>query len=70
MSTVDKINKTVYREYPLYKGVKPRVSEASDGSLTLVYSSSQKTSDGLDLPMQLRIKANAKGEILSVSGSR
>ncbi len=70
MNSVDKINKTVYRDYPLYKGVKPQVSAAADGSMTLVYSTVQKTTDGLTLPMQLRVKANAGGEIVSVSVSR
>jgi hypothetical protein len=70
MNAVDKINKSVYRDYPLFKGVKPRVASAADGGMTLVYTTSQKTADGLELPMQLRVKADAKGEILSVSGSR
>ncbi len=70
MNSIDKINKTVCRDYPAFKGVKPRVSESADGSMTLVYSTAQKTADGLELPMQLRVKANAQGEILSVSASR
>ena len=69
-SVVDKINRTVYMDYPLYKGVKPKVSENSKGELLLVYETKEKTADGLSLPLQLRVKADAAGEIRSVSGSK
>ena len=69
-SVIDKINRTVYRDYPLYKGVKPKVSENSKGELLLVYETKEKTADGLSLPLQLRVKADAAGEIRSVSGSK
>ena len=68
-NAVDKINRSVYREYPFFKGVKPKVTERS-GELLLVYEKNEKTADGLDLPMQLRVKASADGSIRSVSGSR
>ena len=29
-SVVDKINKVIYRDYPFYKGVKPKVTERGD----------------------------------------
>ena len=69
-SVVDKINRTIYRDYPLYKGVKPKVSENSKGELLLVYETKEKTAAGLSLPLQLRVKADAAGEIRSVSGSK
>ena len=69
-SIVDKINKTVYKDYPFYKGVKPKVSENAKGDLLLVYEKNEKTEDGLPLPMMLRVKADAQGNIKSVSGSR
>ncbi len=69
-SIVDKVNKTVYKDYPFYKGVKPKVSENSKGEMLLVYEKSEKTEDGLTLPMLLRVKADAEGNIRSVSGSR
>lgn len=69
-SVVDKINKAVYRDYPFYKGVKPKVSENAKGDLLLVYEKSEKTEDGLSLPMQLRVKADSEGNIRSVSGSK
>lgn len=68
-SAVDKVNKEVYRTYPFYKGVRPKVTERS-GELLLVYEKNEKTEDGLVLPMQLRVKADAEGKIRSVSGSR
>ena len=68
-STVDKINKVIYRDYPFYKGVKPKVTERG-GELLLVYEKNEKTEDGLMLPMLLRVKADAEGNIRSVSGSR
>ncbi len=68
-SVIDKINHEVYRDYPFYKGVKPKVSE-QNGGLLLVYEKSEKTADGLSLPMSLRVKADGTGKIKSVSGSR
>ena len=69
-SAIDKINKEIYRDYPFYKGVKPKVSENSKGELLLVYEKNEKTADGLSLPMQLRVKADPQGGIRSVSGSK
>ena len=69
-STVDKINRTIYKEYPFYKGVKPKVTENSQGGLLLIYEKNEITADGLSLPMLLRVKADAQGEIRSVSGSK
>ena len=68
-SVVDKVNKTVYKDYPFYKGVKPKVTEQS-GGLLLIYEKTEKTADGLSFPMTLRVKADAEGNIKSVSGSR
>ena len=69
-SVIDQINKEVYRDYPFYKGIKPKVSENSKGELLLVYEKNEKTADGLSLPMQLRVKADPQGGIRSVSGSK
>ena len=69
-SAVEKVNRTVYKEYSFYKGVKPKVSENSKGELLLIYEKNEMTSDGLSLPMQLRVKADAQGGIRSVSGSK
>ena len=69
-SVVDRINKEIYRDYPFYKGVKPKVSENSKGERLLVYEKNEKTADGLSLPMQLRVKADPQGGIRSVSGSK
>ena len=68
-SIVDRINNTIYKDYPFYKGVKPKVTEQS-GGLLLVYQKDDKTEDGLSLPMILRVKADNEGRIKSVSGSR
>ena len=69
-SATDKVNKQIYKEYPFYKGVKPKVNELDNGDLLLVYEKSEKTEDGLVLPMQLRVKASADGTIRSVTGSK
>ena len=68
-SVVDKVNRTVYKDYPFYKGVKPKVTEQGGGML-FVYEKNEKTEDGLSLPMQLRVKTDTEGNIRSVSGSR
>ena len=68
-SVVDRINKTIYKDYPFYKGVKPKVTERG-GELLLVYEKNEKTEDGLNLPMMLRVRADTEGKIKVVSGSR
>lgn len=68
-SVVDRINKVIYRDYPFYKGVKPKVTERG-GELLLVYEKNEKTEDGLSLPMMLRVRADSEGKIKAVSGSR
>ena len=69
-SVVDRINKVIYRDYPFYKGVNPKVTEQPGGLLLLVYEKNEKTEDGLNLPMTLRVRADAEGKIKAVSGSR
>ena len=69
-SVVDRINKTIYKDYPFYKGVKPKVTEQPGALLLLVYEKNEKTEDGLNLPMTLRVRADAEGKIKAVSGSR
>ena len=68
-SVVDRINKTIYKDYPFYKGVKPKVTERG-GELLLVYEKNEKTEDGLNLPMMLRVRADTEGKIKAISGSR
>ena len=68
-SVVDKINKVIYKEYPFFKGVKPKVTDRG-GELLLVYEKNEKTEDGLNLPMMLRVRADSEGKIKAVSGSR
>lgn len=68
-SVVDKINKVIYKEYPFFKGVKPKVTDRG-GELLLVYEKDEKTEDGLNLPMMLRVRADSEGKIKAVSGSR
>ena len=69
-SVIDKINKEIYKAYPYWKGVKPKVSENPKGELLLVYEKNETTADGLSLPMQLRVKADPQGGIRSVSGTK
>ena len=69
-SVIDKINKEIYKAYPYWKGVKPKVSENAKGELLLLYEKNETTADGLSLPMQLRVKADPQGGIRSVSGTK
>ena len=60
----------IYKEYPFYKGVKPKVSEKSNGDLLLVYEKDELTEDGFPIPLQLRVRTDADGNIRSVTGSK
>ena len=69
-SAVDKINRFIYKEYPFYKGVKPKVTEKSNGDLLLVYEKNDMTEDGFPIPLQLRVRADAEGKIRSITGTK
>ena len=65
MDVAEKVSRQIYREFPLYKGVKPKKS----GS-TLIYEKKEKTEDGFEMKLTLRVTVDNEGNILQISGNR
>ncbi len=69
-AAIDKVCSTVYRQYPIVSGSKPKVSKQSDDRFLLVFSASGKTPDGKPIQHKIRIVASQDGKILKTSMSR
>ena len=62
---IDAINRRIWKEYPLYKGVEPKVR----GSV-LTYETTEVTPDGFRLKLRLRAEVSPEGVILKISESK
>ena len=67
---IDLINQKIYNDYPDYKNVGPRKTVQSDGKTALTYEKKEKTADGTDIKLLLRVTVDNEGKILKVSGSK
>lgn len=69
-AAIDRVCNTVYRQYPLVSGSKPKVSKQSEDRYLLVFSASGKTPDGMSIQHRIRVVASADGQIIKTSMSR
>lgn len=69
-SALDKVCKMVYKQYPTIKGQAPTVSKRGDDQYLLIFSSSGKTPDGMNIQQRIRVVANKDGQIIKTSMSR
>ena len=67
---LDAVNKSVYRDYPAFKNVRPRQNSQTGGKTLLIYEKSERTADGLTIKLTLRVTVDAEGNILKVSASK
>lgn len=67
---LEKINRKIWKEYPLFRDISPKVSNTSDGGVVLSYSRRSKTEDGLPITLSLRVTVDKNGTIKSVSASK
>lgn len=67
---ISEVCKRVYRDYPEFHGVNPKVSSQSGDHFLLLFNKSSKTVDGKTIARTLRVVADAKGKILKATTSR
>jgi hypothetical protein len=76
-SAVQMVSKEVYRRFPDFSGVKPKVqaqnspaSASTDKTYLLIYHLNALLGSGKVLPRWVRIVADERGKILKISTSR
>lgn len=62
--------KRVYRDYPEFHGVNPKVSSQAEDRYLLLFNTSSKTANGKSITRSLRVVVDAKGKILKATTSR
>ena len=72
---LQKINQQVYRRFPDFKGIKPKVRtqslpEAAAPNYLLTYESQASLENGKTLKRWVRVVADGKGKILKLSTSK
>ena len=69
-STLDKLCKQIYKQFPLVKDKTPAVSKQGDDRYLLVFSSTGKTPDGKTIQHKIRVVATNTGQILKSTMSK
>lgn len=69
-STLDKVCKIVYKQYPTIKGQAPAVSKRGEDRYLLIFSGSGKTPDGMNIQQRIRVVSTEDGQIIKTSMSR
>jgi hypothetical protein len=68
--TLDKVCRQVYRQFPVLKDKRPKVSKQGEGRHLLVFSSSGQSPDGKNISMNVRVVADDDGKIIKTSMSK
>jgi hypothetical protein len=75
---VNTISQEIYRRFPEFSGVRPRVREQPQAFSTriqrqtylLTYQTNARLANGKSLPRWIRVVADEKGKVLKISTSR
>lgn len=67
---LDKVNQSVFRQFPYLQGVEPEVSAMENEQFLLIYKGQATTADGHLLPLILRAKSDRAGNIIKITSSR
>jgi len=67
---LEKVNLTVYRQFPYLQGVDPEISVMENGQFLLIYKGKATTADGHSLPISLRAVSDKDGNSLRITSSR
>ena len=67
---IAKTNSIVYRDYPDFVGVEPKVIAPKGKAPSFVYVKKVVTEDQIAMTSTLRVKTDMDGEIVSVSVSK
>jgi hypothetical protein len=77
INTVQMVNKEVYRQFPDFSGIKPKVQAqkpqskaSSEKTYLLTYHQNANLGTGKVLPRWVRVVADESGRILKISTSR
>lgn len=69
-SKISEACRNIYRKYPEFNGVSPKVSAQPGDRALLVFSSNAKTADGKSIARTLRVVIDAAGRIVKATTSR
>ena len=69
-NAIQKVTEKVTAKYPKLSGKRPKVSEQSEGRYLLIYSYSDELPGGKSIQQNLRVIADAEGNISKMSSSR
>ena len=67
---VDSVSQEIYRRFPDFNGVRPKVKKYTDKQFLLIFEKKVKLPDGKPLPKVVRVVADDKGRINKVTTSR
>jgi len=69
-SSIQKVSEKISAKYPKLSGKRPKVTEQTPGRYLLVYSFADELPGGKAIQQQLRVVADAEGNISKMSVSR
>ncbi len=67
---LDKINQQVYAQFPYLRDVEPKILEIGRNLSELRYQYSTQTSNGMTLPIVIKVVADDQGNIQKMVASR
>jgi len=69
-NAIQNVTEKVSAKYPKLSGKRPKVSEQSEGRYLLIYSFSDELPGGKSIQQNVRVIADAEGNISKMSSSR
>lgn len=69
-TTLHRINQEIYTKFPYLKDVVPKQKDLPAGQSQLIYTGTATTANGIQMPMIVKVKVSAQGNILAVTTSR
>jgi len=67
---IDKVCQQVFRQFPMLKDSRPKVSKQSEDRHLFVFSTSGQSPDGRHISMNVRVVADDDGKIIKTSMSK
>jgi hypothetical protein len=69
-SIINEACKKVYRDYPEFRGIDPKVSSQPAEHALLLFVTTSKTADGKNINRSLRVVVDSRGKIIKATTSR
>ena len=67
---IEKVCDQIYRNFPDFKGIKPKIKAYSDNLHLFIFSGKAETADGKTLPRTIRVVVDENGKIVKITTSR